>query len=98
MTSKVVVNGMASGDINIKQSVRQGSILGPLLYMLYVHDLAEELKMSHHACQIGIVPCGGILQAEDIALMSLNPCSLQHLMYICERYSRKWWYNYNPVK
>ncbi len=39
MVANVVLNGKISRDIQIKQSVRQGSILGSWLYMLYIHDL-----------------------------------------------------------
>ncbi len=46
MLANVVLNGKMSRDIEIKQSVRQGSILGPRLYMLYRHDLAVHLLDS----------------------------------------------------
>ena len=37
MVSNVVLNGKLSADIPIKKSVRQGSIFGPWLYMLFIH-------------------------------------------------------------
>ncbi len=43
VVSNVVLKGMTSGDISIKQFVKQGSILGPWLYLLYVHELAMQL-------------------------------------------------------
>jgi hypothetical protein len=98
MVSNVVYNGMISKDIQIRRSVRQGSVLGPWLYMLYIHDLAVTLQMSIFGCKLGQVRCGGILQADDIALMALTPDALQELLTICEAYSCKWRYRYNPLK
>jgi hypothetical protein len=98
MESHVVLNGLVSDVIPVRQSVRQGSILGPWLYMFYVHDLAVALQASNCGCRVGQVPCGGILQADDIVIMALTPNALQELLHLCESYSLKWRYRYNPVK
>jgi hypothetical protein len=98
MSSKVVFNGMTSSDIQIKRSVRQGSVLGPWLYMVFIHNLSVTLHSSPFGCKLGQVSCGGILQADDIAIMALTPFALQELIKICEVYSNTWRYKYNPVK
>ena len=49
MKSNVVLNGKLSADIHVNKSVRQGSILGPWFYMLFVHDLAQSLLKSKMA-------------------------------------------------
>jgi hypothetical protein len=98
MTSNVVLYGMISGDIHIKRSVRQGSVLGPWLYMMYIHELAQALQTSALGCKVGNVSIGGVLQADDIAIMALTPSALQALLTICETYSNVWRYRYNPVK
>ena len=40
-TSSVIVNSCHSQSFNITSSVPQGSILGPLMYIIFANDIAE---------------------------------------------------------
>ena len=59
---RVFANGVYSSYQNVTQGVPQGSVLGPLFYIIYANDLSEVVKK----CEIA-------LYADDTVLFTSNP-------------------------
>jgi hypothetical protein len=72
----VVVNGQESGLINILNGVPQGSILGPILFLIYINDLP---KCSEFLA---------LLFADDTTLL-LSHSDINYLVYIVNREFQK---------
>ena len=91
-SQRVVVNGQYSEWLPFASGVPQGSILGPLLFILYIDDV--RLAVNHSVIKIF---------ADDICLYSRvsrhEDCSrLQDDLSCVFQLSLKWQLNLNPQK
>ena len=85
----------------IETGVRQGCILSPFLYSLFINDLASELSESEFGASIdedGRNRLAALLYADDIVLLSDSMDHLQQLMNIVYAYSCRWRFQVNPTK
>ena len=58
-----------SGMFHVTNGVRQGGILSPYLFSLYVDDLSKELNCLRVGCVMGNMIINHILYADDIVLI-----------------------------
>ena len=63
--------------------VRQGGVLSPLLFALYVNDMLQKLCHKRLDCYVGDVFCGCIMYADDLVLVSPSVSLLQKMIDIC---------------
>ena len=91
-TQRVLVEGATSDFKNVTSGVPQGSILGPLLFLLYINDMAS----------VGTA-CTLALFADDSkcfkSIVNLNDCyTLQNDLDKLYNWSRTWKMDFNPTK
>ena len=65
--------------------VRQGGVISPVLFTVYVDDIIERLNDSKLGCFIGDLYLGCIMYADDLILISASVFILQNMIFICEK-------------
>ena len=98
MYSCVKCQGQRSYWFPVLQGTRQGGVLSPFLYLLYINDLLYQLESSGLGFCIYDINCCCPSVADDMLLGSYSKVGLDKIMNICFGYSVKWRYLYNALK
>ena len=72
-----------SACFNVTAGVRQGGVLSPVLFNVYVNSVIQRLQMSNCGCAIGSQFLGCIMYADDLVLLSPSVCDMQKMIDIC---------------
>ena len=91
-------NGSISDQFSVSNGVRQGGVMSPLLFGIYIDDLLLELKNNGVGCHIGNYYCGAYGYADDIILLCPSITGLERMIQICEIYSDKHCISFNGKK
>ena len=87
-----------SSFFTISNGVRQGGILSPKLFSVYMDDLSKLLISSGIGCFIDNVCFNHVFYADDLCLMAPCAIALQELLHICHNYSISVDVNFNALK
>lgn len=82
----------------LKNGVKQGGCLSPILFTVYLDGLLCKLKHSGIGCHIGRNYCGAFGYADDLALVSPTIYGLKKMISICEDYAIDFNILFNPKK
>ena len=95
---RVKWDGYLGEWFSISAGVRQGGVLSPDFYNIYVDGLVDVLQSSGVGCHIRKIFAAALLYADDICLLSPSLKGLQHMLDICSSYCVKWDICLNPKK
>ena len=75
---------------SVTAGVRQGGVLSPDLYCLYVDDLILKIKDTQKGCYFACIFAAALFYADDMALLSPSIKGLTILLNMCEEYCQEW--------
>ena len=87
---RVALNGFFSEFVHIESGVPQGSVLGPLLFLIYINDLQKNIKSNI------------IFFADDTMLFAvikdpqLSASDLNHDLEVINQWAHQWKMAFNP--
>uniref|UniRef100_A0A8R1IAG2 Reverse transcriptase domain-containing protein n=1 Tax=Caenorhabditis japonica TaxID=281687 RepID=A0A8R1IAG2_CAEJA len=82
----VCVNGSTSACSSVMSGVPQGSVLGPLLFLLYINDIGDNFKSNY------------LLYADDLKIFSHSSSDVQHDLDVLSDWCRTWQLDVAPNK
>ena len=89
---------MRSSFLENFNGVRQGGILSPKLFSVYIDDLSNLLISLCVGCFLNNVCFNLVFYADDLCLMAPCAIALQELLNTCHRYSIIADFNFNALK
>lgn len=97
----LLINDVKSKSFTSDVGLRQGCVLSPNLFSIYINDLAKNLKLMEKECGLKIgndhFVCF-LLFADDISLISHSSIGLQKLLNFVEQHSKKFRYEISSQK
>ena len=96
--SAVKVNNDLTDWFEIQNGVKQGCILSPTLFSMFINDLAEDINTAELGVQCKENIVSSLLFADDLVILAENEVNLQGLLNILSNWCDKWGIKINSSK
>ena len=98
VSSCVKINGKLSEWFDINCGVKQGCVLSPTLFSMFINDLVGDIKGSGKGVQCGIHYFTSLLYADDLVIITDKEEDLQAMLDMVHRWCCTWQIQVNPSK
>ena len=94
----MVLDDHATGTFDTEAGLRQGSVLSPLLFSVFLADVIDEWRRLGIGVRIAGRTVAGLLYADDVVLVAESAAQLQRAMDVMTDHARRWRYKFNHSK
>ena len=88
-------NSLVSDRFSIANGVKQGVVLSPILFSIYMDKLIKQLRNSIIGCKIVNQYVGVFCYADDISLVCPSITGLKQMVLLCETYVEEYNIRFN---
>ena len=90
--------GNTTHTVSISNGVKQGGVLSPVLFTVYMDELLVRLGKSRCGCYIGNIFCGALSYADDVIILAPTMSSVYSMLSICEKFANDYDVIFNASK
>ena len=80
---RVKWNEFLSGSFSASNGVKQGGVLSPLLFTVYLDQLILALKELRIGCHLNDITVGAFIYADDVTLLATTSMALKAMLNTC---------------
>ena len=96
--SAVLIGEEQTEWFDLSTGVRQGCVMSPILFSLFVNGLAREINEKGKGVEVGGRRVRLLMYADDIVLLAESARDLQNMLDVVTAYSKRWRFRLNPKK
>ena len=85
----IKIAGFVSSNFRITNGTRQGSVLSPTLFSVYLDDIIKILRNKGLGCHIAGIWVGATAYADDLALMAPSRETMDKMLNVCDNYAKE---------
>ena len=87
-----------SQEYTICNGVKQGGVLSPILFAIFMDELLIQLQNCNAGCRIGGVFVGAQAYADDVCLLAPSATGMRRMLKVCEAFARQYHVTFNAGK
>ena len=91
-------SGSSSPRFLASNGVKQGGVLSPVLFCVYMDGLLDRLSHAGIGCYIGTNFVGALAYADDIVLLAPTPSAMRRMLAVCDRFATEYDVLFNASK
>ena len=91
-------DGESSHGFDVSNGVKQGGVISPILFCVYIDELLVKLQKSGVGCYMGRTFSGAFAYADDITLLCPSISALKEMITICTNYAVEYDIKFNGSK
>ena len=87
---KIRVGKGLTEEFSVEKEVKQGAVLSPILFSIFINTLVERLGETGMGVKMGQGTIESLFYADDIVLITNKPEKLQSMLDVVTKYCRRW--------